>query len=208
MFFDADYLFLTGKVVRVYKDGYYELAVEGKVDYDNNKHPVDSSHTVFVHRSVQRVDGGFDFAAHQAIVGNSAKVDRPTTREEVRALELTGTGAVETMTQGLVADSVSKALGILKMKMLQSRQEEGGISSKEDRPLAAMLFNRAPGAGKLLSDYLYNSNLIKLDMREYSEAHTVLKLLGAPPGYLGFNDGGLLTGRCGSNPMQWSCLIT
>lgn len=68
------------------------------------------------------------------------------------------------------------------------------------KPRASFLFYGGTGVGKTetcraLSEYLgYGKNsLIRFDMSEYMEKHTVSKLIGSPPGYIGYGDGGLLT---------------
>ncbi|KAJ6417974.1 hypothetical protein OIU84_001372 [Salix udensis] len=69
-----------------------------------------------------------------------------------------------------------------------------------DRPIAAMLFCGPTGVGKteltkaLAQSYFGSeSAMLRLDMSEYMERHTVSKLIGAPPGYVGYGDGGILT---------------
>ena len=66
------------------------------------------------------------------------------------------------------------------------------------KPIASFLFNGPTGVGKtelakLLSQYTPNSSLVRLDMSEYMESHTISSLLGSPPGYVGFEDPGKLT---------------
>ncbi|KAH8486555.1 hypothetical protein H0E87_025534 [Populus deltoides] len=69
-----------------------------------------------------------------------------------------------------------------------------------DRPIAAMLFCGPTGVGKteltkaLARSYFGSeSAMLRLDMSEYMERHTVSKLIGAPPGYVGYGEGGILT---------------
>lgn len=69
-----------------------------------------------------------------------------------------------------------------------------------NRPIGTFIFSGPTGVGKTelaktLADYFFGSedNLIRIDMSEYMERHTVSKLIGSPPGYVGFNDGGQLT---------------
>ncbi|KAK4784292.1 hypothetical protein SAY86_018660 [Trapa natans] len=69
-----------------------------------------------------------------------------------------------------------------------------------DRPIAAMMFCGPTGVGKteltkaLAACYFGSeSAMLRLDMSEYMERHTVSKLIGAPPGYVGFGEGGVLT---------------
>ncbi len=69
-----------------------------------------------------------------------------------------------------------------------------------NRPIASFIFSGPTGVGKTeltkaLADYLFGSEeaMIRLDMSEYMERHTVSKLIGSPPGYVGYNEGGQLT---------------
>lgn len=75
------------------------------------------------------------------------------------------------------------------------------------RPIGVFLFLGTSGVGKtetakVLSEELTGSveDLIRLDMSEYQQEHEVSKLIGAPPGYVGFDKGGLLTNAVKSNP--------
>lgn len=70
----------------------------------------------------------------------------------------------------------------------------------ENRPIGSFLFLGPTGVGKTetakaLSQALFNDEraLIRIDMSEYQESHTVARLIGAPPGYVGFEEGGQLT---------------
>lgn len=81
----------------------------------------------------------------------------------------------------------------------------------ENRPVAAMLFTGPTGVGKTelcrgLAEELFGSkeNFIRLDMTEYMEKHSVSRLLGAPPGYVGYEDGGKLTEAVRRRPY---CLV-
>ena len=74
------------------------------------------------------------------------------------------------------------------------------------RPLGSFLFLGPTGVGKTefaksLADNFYGANsLIRLDMSDFSEKHNVARLVGAPPGYIGFGDGGELTDKIERNP--------
>ncbi len=79
------------------------------------------------------------------------------------------------------------------------RRARSGLKNPE-RPIGSFLFCGPTGVGKtelakVLADYFFGSseNLIRVDMSEYMEKHTVSKLIGSPPGYVGYGDGGQLT---------------
>ncbi len=79
------------------------------------------------------------------------------------------------------------------------RRNKAGLSD-ENRPLGTFIFLGPTGVGKTelaktLADFLFNSEqaLTRIDMSEYMEKHSVSRLLGAPPGYVGYDQGGQLT---------------
>ena len=76
-----------------------------------------------------------------------------------------------------------------------------------NRPIASFIFAGPTGVGKTeltkaLSEYMFTSedSMIRLDMSEYMEKHTVAKLIGSPPGYVGYNEGGQLTEAVRTKP--------
>jgi ATP-dependent Clp protease ATP-binding subunit ClpA len=68
---------------------------------------------------------------------------------------------------------------------------------KEDKPIGSFLFSGPTGVGKTEAAkqlaYIMGIELLRFDMSEYMEQHAVSRLIGAPPGYVGFDQGGLLT---------------
>ena len=76
--------------------------------------------------------------------------------------------------------------------------------SEPDKPVGCFLFTGPTGVGKTeLAKQLSNvigSKFIRLDMSEYSEKHSIARLIGSPPGYVGFDQGGLLTESVDQNP--------
>lgn len=76
-----------------------------------------------------------------------------------------------------------------------------------NRPIGSFLFLGPTGVGKTevakaLADFLFNdpSKMIRIDMSEYMEKHAVARLIGAPPGYVGYEEGGQLTEQVRANP--------
>ena len=79
------------------------------------------------------------------------------------------------------------------------RRSRAGLSN-EHRPIGSFLFLGTTGVGKTelakaLAEFLFNDEtmMTRIDMSEYQEAHTVSRLVGAPPGYVGYDEGGQLT---------------
>jgi ATP-dependent Clp protease ATP-binding subunit ClpB len=79
------------------------------------------------------------------------------------------------------------------------RRSRAGISDP-DRPTGSFLFLGPTGVGKTelarsLADFLFDDEraMVRIDMSEYSERHAVARLIGAPPGYVGYEEGGQLT---------------
>ena len=86
-----------------------------------------------------------------------------------------------------------KALEVLSSAVKMARSGLG----KVDKPIGSFLFSGPTGVGKTEAAkqlaYIMGIDLIRFDMSEYMERHAVSRLIGAPPGYVGFDQGGLLT---------------
>ena len=86
-----------------------------------------------------------------------------------------------------------KALEVLASSVKMARSGLG----KGDKPIGSFLFSGPTGVGKTEAAkqlaYIMGIELIRFDMSEYMERHAVSRLIGAPPGYVGFDQGGLLT---------------
>ena len=79
------------------------------------------------------------------------------------------------------------------------RRSRAGLQDPK-RPIGSFIFLGTTGVGKTelakaLADYLFNDNscMIRIDLSEYQESHAVSRLIGAPPGYVGYDEGGQLT---------------
>ncbi len=98
--------------------------------------------------------------------------------------------------QDMAVESVAKAI----------RRARAGLKDPK-RPIGTFLFLGPTGVGKTeltkaLAAAMFDdeNNIIRIDMSEYMEAHSVSKLIGAPPGYVGFDDGGQLTEQVRRHP--------
>ena len=100
----------------------------------------------------------------------------------------------------LVIHGQDKAIETLDDAIKMSR---AGIG-REDKPIGAFLFSGPTGVGKTEVSKqlakLMGIELIRFDMSEYMERHTVSRLIGAPPGYVGYDQGGLLTEEINKHP--------
>ena len=137
-------------------------------------------------------------------------VNDQVTAEDIAAVIAAWTGIpVARLTQGETERllSLEKELGkrlIGQKKAVRSvadaiRRTRAGIADP-DRPTGSFLFLGPTGVGKTelakaLADFLFDDEkaLVRIDMSEYGEKHTVARLLGAPPGYIGYEQGGQLT---------------
>ena len=104
-------------------------------------------------------------------------------------------GKLQTLERDLknVVFGQDKALEALSSAVKMARSGLG----KEDKPIGSFLFSGPTGVGKTEAAkqfaYIMGIELIRFDMSEYMERHAVSRLIGAPPGYVGFDQGGLLT---------------
>ncbi|KAB7627513.1 ATP-dependent Clp protease ATP-binding subunit ClpA [Alkalilimnicola sp. S0819] len=104
-------------------------------------------------------------------------------------------GVLETLERDLklLIYGQDSAIGALAATIKMARAGLGGV----DKPVGSFLFAGPTGVGKTEVTRqlakLLGINLIRFDMSEYMERHTVSRLIGAPPGYVGYDQGGLLT---------------
>ena len=111
-------------------------------------------------------------------------------------------GKLKTLERDLknVVFGQDKALEMLASSVKMARSGLG----KGDKPIGAFLFSGPTGVGKTEAArqlaYIMGIELIRFDMSEYMEQHAVSRLIGAPPGYVGFDQGGLLTEAISKKP--------
>ena len=105
-----------------------------------------------------------------------------------------------------LAERVVGQLPAVKLVSEAVRRSRSGLSDP-NRPTGSFLFLGPTGVGKTelckaLADFLFDSqsHLIRIDMSEYMEKHSVARLIGAPPGYVGYEEGGQLSERVRRQP--------
>jgi ATP-dependent Clp protease ATP-binding subunit ClpB len=91
------------------------------------------------------------------------------------------------------------------------RRARAGLHD-ENRPLGSFLFLGPTGVGKTeltkaLAEFLFDDDqaMVRIDMSEFMEKHAVARLIGAPPGYVGYDEGGVLTEAVRRGPIRWCC---
>ena len=89
-----------------------------------------------------------------------------------------------------------------------ARRSRAGLGDP-DRPIASFFFAGPTGVGKTelsraLAEFLFDDDraMVRIDMSEYMESHSVARLIGAPPGYVGHDEGGQLTEAVRRKPYQ------
>ncbi len=127
--------------------------------------------------------------AHIVASWTGVPVQKLTETESVKLLNMEDTLHQRLIGQDEAVKAVSRAI----------RRARVGLKNP-NRPIASFIFSGPTGVGKTeltksLASYFFGSEeaMIRLDMSEFMERHTVSKLIGSPPGYVGFNEGGQLT---------------
>jgi len=127
--------------------------------------------------------------AHIVASWTGVPVQKLTETESVKLLYMEETLHQRLIGQDEAVKAVSRAI----------RRARVGLKNP-NRPIASFIFSGPTGVGKTeltksLASYFFGSEeaMIRLDMSEFMERHTVSKLIGSPPGYVGFNEGGQLT---------------
>jgi ATP-dependent Clp protease ATP-binding subunit ClpB len=107
------------------------------------------------------------------------------------------------------ADLARRVVGqdeVLKVVSEAVRRARAGLQ-EDERPIGSFIFLGPTGVGKTetakaLADFMFDdeSAIVRIDMSEFMEKHSVARLIGAPPGYVGFDEGGVLTNAIATRP--------
>jgi len=177
-------------------------AAELSAKYINDRHLPDKAIDVIdeAGANVQLKPAGkrkkrIDVADVEAIVAKIARIPP-------KKVSVSDTEALRDLDRDLkmVVYGQDEAIGLLASAIRMNRSGLG----HEEKPIGSFLFTGPTGVGKTevtrqLARIL-GMELIRFDMSEYMERHTVSRLIGAPPGYVGFDQGGLLTEEVNKHP--------
>ncbi len=159
-----------------------ESTAEDQSDTDNKSLKIDS-------KLLQSPLVSEEDVAHIVASWTGVPVQKLTETESVKLLNMEETLHQRLIGQDEAVKAVSRAI----------RRARVGLKNP-NRPIASFIFSGPTGVGKTeltksLASYFFGSEeaMIRLDMSEFMERHTVSKLIGSPPGYVGFNEGGQLT---------------
>ncbi|MDC2988014.1 ATP-dependent Clp protease ATP-binding subunit [Prochlorococcus sp. AH-736-J10] len=159
-----------------------EAAADDELDADSN--PAKNDSKLLQNPMVSEED-----VAHIVASWTGVPVQKLTETESVKLLNMEETLHQRLIGQDEAVKAVSRAI----------RRARVGLKNP-NRPIASFIFSGPTGVGKTeltksLASYFFGSEeaMIRLDMSEFMERHTVSKLIGSPPGYVGFNEGGQLT---------------
>ncbi len=139
-----------------------------------------------------------DHIAHIVSRWTGIPVDKMLEGERDKLLRMEDELAKHVVGQGKAVQAVSKAV----------RRSRAGLQAPT-RPMGSFIFLGPTGVGKTeltkaLADFLFDDEhaMVRVDMSEYMEKHSVARLIGAPPGYVGYDEGGALTEAVRRRPYQ------
>ena len=204
----------TLKIVQMLKDGYeqfhqvkydddaLELAVKGSARHITDRYLPDKAIDLMdeagawvqMNRKADE-ERRVDKALIASVLARIAKVDALTMDES-------DNGKLETL-ESRIKDKIYGQDDAVKQVVEAVQMSKAGLTD-ENKPLASLLFVGPTGVGKtevarVLAREL-GVELVRFDMSEYVEKHTVAKLIGSPAGYVGYDDGGLLTDAVRKHP--------
>jgi ATP-dependent Clp protease ATP-binding subunit ClpB len=139
-----------------------------------------------------------DHIAHIVSRWTGVPVDKMLEGERDKLMRMEDELAKRVVGQGEAVQAVSKAV----------RRARAGLQDP-NRPLGSFIFLGPTGVGKTeltkaLADFLFDDDqaMVRIDMSEFMEKHSVARLIGAPPGYVGYEEGGALTEAVRRRPYQ------
>ena len=185
-----------------YDDDALEFAVTGSARHITDRYLPDKAIDLmdeagaWLQMNGKNGDGGrVDKALVASVLARIAKVDALTMDEA-------DNDRLETL-ESRILDKIYGQEQAVKQVVEAVQMSKAGLTD-ENKPLASLLFVGPTGVGKTeVARVLANElgvELVRFDMSEYVEKHTVAKLIGSPAGYVGYDDGGLLTDAVRKHP--------
>lgn len=174
---------------------FYEDAIVLREEIFNLKAEIEKLNNMYNCREIKRIIGCEDVAKVVSLWTN-IPVTKLTETETKKLLNLENILHERVIGQDEAIENVARAV----------RRSRVGIKNSK-RPIGSFLFLGPTGVGKTelskaIAEALFDdeNNIIRLDMSEFMESNSVSKLIGSPPGYVGFEDGGQLTERVRLKP--------
>ena len=186
-----------------YADKALEFAVTASAKYINERFLPDKAIDLIdeagAYREIHPIQGQKRQTVDKALI---ADILAKTCKVEAVAMKEDDNAALETLSDRIRAKIYGQDEAVRQVVEAVQLSKAGLLD--EDKPLASLLFVGPTGVGKtevarVLAKEL-GIQLLRFDMSEYTEKHTVAKLIGSPAGYVGYEDGGLLTDAIRKTP--------
>ncbi len=185
-----------------YADGVIEFAVESSAKYVSDRFLPDKAIDLIdeagAYRELHPLEQSpqmVDKSLISDVLAKVCKIDAAALKEEENE-------SLETLEANIKAKIYGQDVAVRQVVEAVQMSKAGLLD--DDKPIASLLFVGPTGVGKtelckVLAAEL-GINLVRFDMSEYTEKHTVAKLIGSPAGYVGYEDGGLLTDAIRKTP--------
>ncbi|CAI8012431.1 Chaperone protein ClpB [Geodia barretti] len=190
---------------------FHEL--EERIQHLNDQEEAAAQRNEFEHAAqlrIERLRLEAEFQAEREDMKQDRKVDMVVNDRDIADLVSSWTGIPAGRLLGNEAERLVQMEEILHQRLIGQEEAVNAVSeairrarsglSNPRRPIGSFIFLGPTGVGKTelskaLAEFLFDdeSNMVRLDMSEYMEKHTVSRLVGAPPGYVGYDEGGQLT---------------
>ena len=210
-----DFIDEAASKVRIDAEGmppsFHEL--EERIQHLNDQEEAAAQRNEFEHAAqlrIERLRLEAEFQAEREDMKQDRKVDMVVNDRDIADLVSSWTGIPAGRLLGNEAERLVQMEEILHQRLIGQEEAVNAVSeairrarsglSNPRRPIGSFIFLGPTGVGKTelskaLAEFLFDdeSNMVRLEMSEYMEKHTVSRLVGAPPGYVGYDEGGQLT---------------
>ena len=193
---EENYKLLEEELEDVITEGDFEAATTIKKEIEKTLKKLEHAREAAKEKEETRLEITADDIADVVSVWTKVPVNKITESESARLLKLEETLHKRVIAQDEAVEAVSKAI----------RRGRVGLKDPK-RPIGSFLFLGPTGVGKTelskaLAEAVFGDEnaLIRVDMSEYMEKHSVSKIIGSPPGYVGFDEGGQLSENVRKKP--------